>query len=521
MTSLPENPLRALVRQLVQKSDKTDKTALWLLVEHMASLPGQPEANVFPGGIPRDVIKLLAEQERDQSKLKEPRSIQTALARVFREWGVNLEPGGVWVEELLLHGLPKTIAQIKQDNVWEQDEVLAMAPHLLTTPYQRVLDAVEAWQNDPLLDVVGRAGQQVHLDTGWLKKGVTDSTLKLLRRDRDWSSAEAGQYLAERLWPDWCARQYSDKALEQPCAREFSSNGKSLIEQVPAQAWQQIVFSQPYNAKQAEIFPEIAQRLMGHMVHMDLPMPPMVWIDEDIATALPKTDKGVKPWSTYMGVKCLSAASASGDFGWGMVARALAYQSKVKGTKRISVEVLDHLAAQWQTQPDAPPPPSNMGPAIQHFADGAWIMSCPSTTLDAQLGTWVAEHENMERLAGYHEHIAHVSLSRLRKEANEDAAFSCPALSTCFWTHLLKAVGQGEMTPSKMLGELVNENAPGHAALWNIGPNEAIAAVVADGGLGEKRLGPDNQNMWRNILLKLQVETAPRMERNDNRRIKF
>lgn len=89
MTDLPENPLRALVRQLVQKSDKTDKTAIWLLIEHMASLAGQPEANVFPGGIPRDVIKLLAEQERDWSKLKEPRSIQTALAKVFREWGVG------------------------------------------------------------------------------------------------------------------------------------------------------------------------------------------------------------------------------------------------------------------------------------------------------------------------------------------------------------------------------------------------------------------------------------------------
>ena len=59
-----------------------------------------------------------------------------------------------------------------------------------------------------------------------------------------------------------------------------------------------------------------------------------------------------------MGVKCLSAASASGDFGWGMLTRALAYQSKVKGTKRISVEVLDYLDAQWQAQPDAPPPPT-------------------------------------------------------------------------------------------------------------------------------------------------------------------
>ena len=155
MTDLPENPLQALVRQLAQKPDKT---ALWLLIEHMASLTGQPEANVFPGGIPRDVIKLLAEQEREWSKLKEPRSIQTDLAKVFREWGVDVAPGGVWIEELLLHGLPGTVAQIKQDNTWGQDDVLAMAPRLLTIPYQLVLDAVEAWQDDPLLDVVGRAG---------------------------------------------------------------------------------------------------------------------------------------------------------------------------------------------------------------------------------------------------------------------------------------------------------------------------------------------------------------------------
>jgi hypothetical protein len=170
--------------------------------------------------------------------------------------------------------------------------------------------------------------------------------------------------------------------------------------------------------------------------------------------------------------------------------------------------------------PQAGAPGPQQTTQSQMLADGAWIMSCPQQHLEATLPSWMARNVQAPP-APYHEHMAHVSLARLRKEAERAPTMRSPVLVTCFWTHFLRAVKDDQMVPSKILGELLNPQPPGHETLWTLEENETIHALANAPEMGAKRLGPDNLVMWRNILLRLQVQTQPNVARSANRRMKM
>lgn len=515
MDTPKDDPLRQLVLNLVNKDDKQ---ALWLLIEHLAELEPRPQTKLFQGAAGREVIKRLAPMDREKAKRANPQTIQPQLALALWKHDPDLPANGPVVAELLAMGLGRTILDIKQLAQWSEGNVLAMGPLLLNTPIQRLLEVLPTWENDPQLDVCGQAAKQIQMETGWLAKDVNASTMAVLRQGRSWQPDEAERYLRDRLWPDWTARQYSSKHLDHPCNEQLATDRHSLVEKIPARAWQQVVLDAPYDHKPTEIFLGIAERLGNKLHRMDIPLPSPDWIAQDIARMSSETHKGTKPWCGFMGGRCLTKAKTEGGFAWEWLANSLAYYARSKGTNRIHADVAPHLETQWAQDPLAGPPPAMFAPYAQTMADGAWIATSPLEALVQHMPSWLDGQHDKAMGAGYHTHLAHTTLGRLRKEGMKDPDFQCPALARCYWTQFLRAVRDENNQPTKVLAELLNEGAPGYRALWSLDPDPFIHDLVCGGEVDKRRMSGDNQKTWRTVLLQLQVKTKPRVDREYDRK---
>lgn len=515
MDTQQDDPLRPLILHLVNKDDKQ---ALWLLVDHLSQIEPRPQAQLFPGAVGREVIKHLAPLDREKRKRAEPQTIQPQLAMALWKHEPELPSNGPVIKELLDMGLGQTVLGIKRAAQWSEADVLDMAPMLLNTPIQRLLEALPDWAEDQQLNACGQAARQIHMETGWLAKDVNSSTMTVLREGRSWQPDEAERYLRDRLWPDWKGRQYSSKHLDYPCSDKFSTDKRALVEKIPAQAWQQVVLDAPYDPKLTEIFLGIAERLGNKLHRMDLPLPGREWITRDIECMANTTHNGVKSWCEFMGARCLGAAKNEGGFAWSRIADSLAYYGRAKGTNRIHQDVLSHLGKLWTDTPQAGPPDPLDASYAQAKADGAWIATSPLDALEQHLPAWLDAQQDTTMGEGYHTHLAYTALARLRKEGIKDPDLRCPALARCYWTQFLRAARDEKNKPTKVLSELINEQAPGHGALWNFGPDAFIQDLVRNGEVAKQRMNGDNQKLWHGILLQIQVETQPRVGREYDRK---
>ena len=435
----PPQPLHTVMQALAAKDQAI---AISCLLEHLATLePGTAESLFADEELFTDICKNIRNQtiqERNRKKVRvgEPPELADAILRHVND----ASPKSHIINTLLTYGLPETIKHIKQATQWSDEDVLGMGRKLLALHYSRILEAVEDWQDDAILSTTVGAVQKIFLEEGWLKKGVNDNLMKLIRKGRSWTSHEADRYFKERFWPDWAARQYSVKMAEELVKKEYSEDRVSLAERISEEGWNEVVFEYSYKGKDAEIFLVLAELLGDKFKNLTIPLPPKPWSAQDIEHLRNSSehDKGKKLWTQHLAGQLLDRAKTKPGIAWDEIALSLGYTSIVKGTKWINGNVNTQLKDSWQHVQEVAFPNNMETPHLQMLAEGAWLLACPLPLLEAHLQTQPFKRKDTE----YQDYIAHHCWMRMHNEAmaSPDVTVSTPALSTQFWNSLLAVV---------------------------------------------------------------------------------
>lgn len=370
-----------------------------------------------------------------------------------------------------------------------------------------------SWADHPLMAQFCQVNEDKILNKILFSNTVDEEALKILRRGKSWTQAEADLYMEKRLWPQWVSSA-STKKLNIVCDPALSEDGIPLILKVSQQAWERSVFSGTYTRKVVNFLSSIQQRLRKANLELSIKVPAKSEAEERKFLKSRHGGMKEKTWGDLyllgqITPHWIDKISAKKEIDFNDIILVCKAHTKNAFDLYISKDMVSMLETKLSPQCLPSATGNSNDDAI---VDAHVLAGMPMKHMGQTLDLWRERMANISNPGKqyYHHHIAEVLYHRTM-EADEKGLF-IPQLSQAFWTQFLAVASHNARKLSNIALDLAQ--APQSSSLWKVRPvpggwptinSQDVASIGIKG-----KLNDNVETAMRKIMLGLIVALSGR-----------